>query len=41
MNESINLLEPNKNTQSAAFLRKIHKMRIVTIALLLLSQFHQ
>jgi hypothetical protein len=34
MNEGINLLEPNKNSGSAISLRRIRKMRVLTIGLL-------
>ncbi len=34
MNEGINLLAPNKNTGSSQLLRRIQKMRFMTIALL-------
>jgi hypothetical protein len=34
MNEGINLLAPNNNSGSAVFLRRIQKMRVLTIGLL-------
>jgi hypothetical protein len=34
MNEGINLLEPNKKTTSAGFVRRIHIMRLIVVSLL-------